>query len=210
MRIDILTVLIVGALAIFSLWIIWGIYVSSTAKNTSYILQSIVDGVEIRKYPSLVLVTTSDVDENNAFNRLFNYISGYNKVNQKVAMTTPVKSEKIAMTTPVLTEKIAMTTPVITQGTKMSFILPMNYNRNTAPIPLDPLVKLETIEPTKYAVITFSGWTFESEVKSKTDNLLRILEANKMKTTGDPILLRYNDPWTPPFMRRNEIAVKIN
>jgi len=26
---------------------------------------------------------------------------------------------------------------------------------------------------------------------------------------GEPQLMQYNDPWTPPFSRRNEIALQV-
>jgi len=36
------------------------------------------------------------------------------------------------------------------------------------------------------------------------------LAENRIETVGEPVLMRYNAPWTPGFMRRNEIAIEIN
>jgi hypothetical protein len=33
---------------------------------------------------------------------------------------------------------------------------------------------------------------------------------NGIATKGRPFLMRYNDPWTPPFLRRNEVAIEIS
>jgi hypothetical protein len=34
------------------------------------------------------------------------------------------------------------------------------------------------------------------------------LQANGVETTGRVFLMRYNDPWAPPFLRRNEVAIE--
>jgi hypothetical protein len=66
--------------------------------------------LEIRDYAPHILAETiveGDLEEagNNAFNRLFSYISGKNQSRIKVAMTAPVsqqsKGERIKMTAPV-------------------------------------------------------------------------------------------------------------
>jgi hypothetical protein len=35
------------------------------------------------------------------------------------------------------------------------------------------------------------------------------LEGRGISTVGEPLLMQYNDPWTPPFSRRNEIALQV-
>ena len=39
--------------------------------------------------------------------------------------------------------------------------------------------------------------------------LLDELSRRGIETLGSPVLLRYDAPWTPPFMRRNEVEVPI-
>jgi hypothetical protein len=39
--------------------------------------------------------------------------------------------------------------------------------------------------------------------------LSKTLEVRGISTEGEPLLMQYNDPWTPPFSRRNEIALQV-
>ncbi len=59
------------------------------------------------------------------------------------------------------------------------------------------------------AVIAFSGWATGGKVERFSRELLSTLEENGIEVTGTPGLNQYNPPWTPPFMRRNEIAVEV-
>jgi hypothetical protein len=48
--------------------------------------------------------------------------------------------------------------------------------------------------------------------ESYDKNLKRLrdaLEGRGISTVGEPLLMQYNDPWTPPFSRRNEIALQV-
>ena len=45
---------------------------------------------EIRKYADRLAVQTININQNNNFRKLFNYISGKNESNEKIKMTTPV------------------------------------------------------------------------------------------------------------------------
>jgi hypothetical protein len=50
----------------------------------------------------------------------------------------------------------------------------------------------------------------EESYKKNLEQLNKTLENREISTIGEPILMQYNDPWTPPFSRRNEIAVQVN
>ena len=53
------------------------------------------DMFELRYYPSVAMVQTeSDTESGQNFRKLFQYISGSNESNLKIAMTTPVHMEK--------------------------------------------------------------------------------------------------------------------
>jgi len=91
----------------------------------------------------------------------------------------------------------------------MAFYLPSEYTPETAPEPTEPDVTLIT-EPRKtVAVDQFSWYAPEWRVTRRTRKLLSTLEREDIERKGEPYLLRYNDPWTPPFMRRNEVAVEV-
>ncbi len=65
-------------------------------------------------------------------------------------------------------------------------------------------------EPAKrVAVDRFSWYAPAWRVERRTRKLLSTLEREGVEPVGDPYLLRYDDPWTPPFMRRNEAAVAV-
>ena len=120
------------------------------------------------------------------------------------------------MTTPVITqssEKIAMTTPVITSKDNkimaMSFVLPSKYTMDDLPVPTNNRVKLVEVPGYKVAVYQFTRWTPEERVTRLTEQLREKLERDGLANDGEVQLMRYNPPFTAPFMRRNEIVIKI-
>lgn len=193
-----------------ALWTAWGLYTRAEAERVEYTTLETVDGVELRRYPRSVLAETTATSDNEAFRRLFRYISGENDAGSEISMTAPVetrdrRSESIEMTAPV------RTTPRDSNGdgVTMGFYLPRKYDANAAPTPTDPAVKL-LIEGTRdLAVVRFSWYATEGRVERKRQQLLQTLDDTGIETSGEPFVLRYNDPWTPPFMRRNEVAVEV-
>jgi effector-binding domain-containing protein len=168
-------------------------------QKVDYKVVRTIDQVEIRKYPKLLLATVSGLPDNDAFSILFNYITGANQKNQKVEMTAPVLTS----------EKIEMTAPVISSENKMSFIMPDNYNISNIPKPKNPQVIIEELPAAKLAVIRFKGHARQKDVNKYIDQLLKVLEQNKIRTQGEPVLMRYNSPFAPGFIRRNEVAIKV-
>jgi hypothetical protein len=159
--------------------------------------------VEIRKYPELTLATVVDASDNIAFSILFDYISGNNGPNHRIAMTAPVISNRPGG------DKIAMTAPVISGKGSFSFILPSSYDQQSAPLPRDPTIKIERIKSRTVAVIKFSGRAHEQDLRSEEKILMDTLARSKIKSIGEPFLMRYNSPFTPGFLRHNELAVEI-
>lgn len=164
---------------------------------------------EIRKYGDrLAVEAQQNGGENAAFRKLFRYISGDNQVQGKIAMTAPVtqstpQSEKVAMTAPV--------TQSISDGvTVMRFFLPQSYNLETAPQPTDPSLRLVTVSGGYYAVRIYSGRSTDANFAKNAKQLLEVLSANGIKPTGDPIKATFNGPFTPFFLRRNEVMVPIS
>jgi len=157
-----------------------------------------IDKVEIREYPAIILATVRG--NRNPFRLLFQYISGNNRSNRKISMTTPV----------ITPEKIEMTSPVINREDAMSFVLPSKYTIETAPIPSDEKVTIEELPPRKVAAIRFRGYARNNNIEKHTAELLEILGKEGIQVKGTPIIMRYNAPYTPGFMRRNEVAVEID
>jgi effector-binding domain-containing protein len=169
------------------------------------------DTIQIRQYKQLLTAQTEvdasyDEASKKAFQRLFDYISGKNKAQQKIAMTAPViqgkKSEEIAMTAPVFQEKSGKTW-------FMSFVLPADYTLATAPVPMDPRIVLKEVPGKKVAVLTYSGFLSEQVINEKANELKSWLAANGYKAVSSPRSAGFDPPWTLPFFRRNEVHIDI-
>lgn len=103
-----------------------------------------------------------------------------------------------------------MTTPVISQDNYMAFVIPSTYNKNNIPMPLDEKVKIKIEPERKLAVLRFSGYTTNNKIKKFTGKLFQELKSNNIQTISEPIIMRYNSPLAPPFIRRNEVGVEID
>ncbi len=175
------------------------------------VIGQVGEAVEIRAYaPRLAAEATVQSDDvgdgrDDAFRLLFDYISGGNRSETSIAMTTPVESAAAS-------QKIEMTVPVETarsDGNRvyMRFFLPARYNRETAPEPLDPRVRIVAVPAQTKAVLRFSGLGREKTVAEKKADLLKALDGAPWRATAEPVAYFYDPPWTPPFFRRNEVAV---
>jgi hypothetical protein len=180
-------------------------------KEPSYKVIKAEGDFEIRECVSYCVaetfVNTSDFDEasNEGFRRLFRYISGNNRSKTEIEMTTPVtasKSEKIEMTAPVTSTKMV-------DGYLIAFVMPDRLSISTAPTPDDSSIHIREIPARRVAVIRFSGrWTAKS-MEEHGQELTEWLSKNGITPIGTPVIARYNPPFTPWFLRRNEIQIEI-
>ena len=166
---------------------------------------------EMREYaPQLVAETQVDGEFNRArreaFRRLFDYISGGNEDTAAVPMTAPVTSQSQG-------RKIAMTVPVTStlegRSHVMRFTLPSTFTPATAPKPRDPRVRLVQVEARLVAVRSFSGRSSEANFLENQQALLEALRASGIEPAGTPLFAVYDAPWTPWFMRHNEVLVEV-
>jgi DNA gyrase inhibitor GyrI len=167
--------------------------------------------IELREYSESIVAETivdGDFEEagNQAFRALFKYIDGNNRVQEEIAMTAPVAQEPRA-------EKIEMTSPVSQQasdsGWAVSFMMPASYTMDTIPEPLDPAVTIREIPPYRAAVIRYSGFWSEKNYRKHLDKLQQWIGSEGLDASGVPVWARYNAPFTPWFMRRNEILLRL-
>jgi len=169
---------------------------------------------ELREYPAYVVAETR-VEAgftnagNIAFQRLFGYISGKNVAQQKIAMTAPVTQGRDAERG----EKIAMTAPVsqVADGDAylVAFTLPAAYTLQTAPKPVDPNVHIRKVPAQVMACWRYTGRWTESNYRDNEKLLREQIAKRGMVVSGEPILARYNPPFTPWFMRRNEVMIPV-
>jgi len=167
--------------------------------SAEYEVEKAEDDIEIRRYPKMILATVYGHSDNDAFGILFDYIAGNNKSRRKISMTVPVISS----------EKIAMTAPVISDRRSFSFVMPASFDIDTIPDPLDARARIEEVPERRLAVIRFRGYAGAKALNLRTSRLLEFTEARGLATRGEPFLMRYNPPFTPGFLRRNEIGIEI-
>lgn len=153
-------------------------------------------GIEIREYAphSLVSMETSgnlNQASYNAFGYLAGYISGSNKANQNIAMTAPVIERPRA------------------SGFKVSFVMPADMSPQDVPAPASGNLTVEHEQQKTIAAIRFSGMANQALFEEHGRKLLEKLKAKGIQSVGDVFYARYNGPWTPPFLRRNEALVEI-
>ncbi|RBI61254.1 heme-binding protein [halophilic archaeon] len=201
-----------GAAALLgSAWVGWGLYVRTTTETVSYDTVVTLDGVEVRRYPETVVATTTAGSPNEAFGRLFRYIEGENRADEEIAMTAPVATRPDAVLT--RPESVPVTAPVATESadgeTEMAFFLPTEYAVESAPAPTDPEVRVERLPERTLAVLPFSWYATDERVDRLERRLLGALDDHGVPAVGDTFLMRYDPPLTPPFMRRNEVAVEV-
>ena len=190
-------ILVIGAIAVILLLAL--LLSRSSADTIPYAVTGETGEIEFRHYPDLVLATVDTADDNAGFNLLFAYISGSNKPQEKIPMTAPV----------ITSQKIPMTAPVVSDAASMSFVLPAGTKRENTPDPLDNRVRIVTIPERDIAAIRFSGYAQPESVDAATSRLLVGLKNEGIVMAGQPFLMRYDSPWTPGFMRRNEVGIEI-
>ncbi len=192
--------------------IIFGAMDAMAIEEAAYNVLKKENNFEIRDYAPHILAETiveGDLEEagNKAFNRLFRYISGDNRSRDKVAMTAPVSQEPMG-------DKIKMTAPVGQQRVQgkwaVSFMMPASYTLETLPEPEDPKVTLRQVPARRMAAVRYSGfWSEKNYLRYKLE-LESWIHERGLNMVGDPIWARYNPPFTPWFLRRNEILIPVD
>lgn len=199
---------------------------SSTAQaieQPTYTVVQSNDVYEIRKYePYIVAEVVVPGPESEAGNQAFSLLGGYifgkNKGERKLEMTapvvqTPVSPSASAAPAPATSTKIDMTAPVVqtptTNGFLVQFMMPSAYTLATLPEPLDPKVKLRQVDGKTVAAHRYSGSWSQSNYDEHLSILKTALAKAGVKTQGEPLYSRYNAPFTPWFLRKNEIWFNI-
>jgi hypothetical protein len=180
-------------------------------ESAPYTVTGTLGKVELRRYPALVLASVEDPGDDSGFQHLFRYITGTNRLKNRIAMTAPViTGERIPMTSPVITtEQIPMTSPVLSATGSMSFVMPAGRTEADLPEPSDDRVRLVTIPSREVAVLRFRGRAGRDAVNKAASTLILAVEKAGIGTKGEVFLMRYNPPWTPGFLRRNEVGIEI-
>ena len=196
--------LLLFTLAAMPLW-------SHAIEEPDYEVIRTLDNVELRRYAPYVVAevivdSTPEEAGSQAFPILAGYIFGKNKGDRKFAMTAPVTQAAVPV-------KMEMTAPVtqaaVPGGMRVQFVLPKGVTLASAPEPLDPRVQLRLVPASQWAAIRYSGTWSQSNYEEHLALLKAALEKAGVATQGEPVLARYNPPFTPWFLRRNEIWLAV-
>ena len=191
-----------------------GTTVARAIEEPKFVVTQQLDGVEVREYAPYIVAEVvvpgpAGDASSQGFKLLSGYIFGKNKGERKISMTAPV-TQTAQTATP---QKIEMTAPVTQTATDggyvVQFVMPAGSTLETLPEPIDPKVQLRAMPGARFGVIKYSGFWSDSNYETHLATLRKALEAAALKTIGEPVYSRYDPPWTPWFMRRNEIWLKL-
>jgi hypothetical protein len=155
---------------------------------------------EVRQYDAFVVAETVvpggfDAASRSGFRRVAAFIFGDNTARDG-------QSRKIAMTAPV-------TVAPEGEGWRLHFVMPPGSELAKLPRPNDDGVRLREVPAHRMAAVRFSGFTTEESVARHTRLLRDWLQANAIDYVDAPQVARYNDPFTLPWNRRNEILMPL-
>ena len=183
-------------------------------EEPEYTVIETFDDFELRHYPPYLVAevdTQGNFDEagNDAFRILAGYIFGDNRSAAKMNMTAPVESRPADGS-----EKMAMTAPVtaVASGagrTTYAFVMERKYTMDTLPRPNDRRVRLREMPERVMAARRYSGRWTEDRYLQNLESLRSALTEAGIETVGEPILARYNSPFSLPPLRRNEVMLEV-
>ena len=121
------------------------VYAQPMTQQQPYTVLRKIDGFELRRYPSYVLVQAaieSDFDRsgNLGFRPLFRYITGDNAASSKIAMTAPVIQQERGKLDNIV-----------------SFVLPQRMDVASVPVPRDETVSIKQVPAHDAAGLTSVG-----------------------------------------------------
>lgn len=171
-----------------------------------------IGDVEIRTYGIRNAVETSVHAEDDAkarseaFGILAGYIFGKNKDRREMAMTAPVLTQP--------SRELAMTAPVETRNGRSGeltfrFFLPPGVTVANAPVPSDARVCVVEVPEESLAVLRFTGSWADDALAARKVELTNTVRTSGWTQAGEAFALFYDPPFALPFLRRNEVAVKV-
>ncbi len=205
-----LTVLVLLAFAALLVFV----YVVQNVEQPAYTSVLLDGDFEVRDYPSLVVAEvrrSGDREQGlrEGFGPLARYIFARERGGEPIAMTAPVQQQAIAAD-----QKIAMTAPVtqLPDGANswlVRFIMPSALTLEALPSPGNDAVRLSELPARRMVAVRFSGRTDDALIARQAQRLRSWMEGRGLSPIGPPTYAYYNDPFTPGFLRRNEILLPV-
>ena len=171
-------------------------YARATAVETPAYSVEIADGaIELRRYPPMIAAEVTRSGDRQAavragFSPLARYIFGRDRDGEKIAMTAPVTQ-----------------TPAAGDWT-VRFLMPAGWTLDTLPDPAGDVLLVE-LPAQRMAAIRFSGRWTDARFAEHEARLRDWLAARNISPAGPPVYAYYDDPFTPAFLRRNEVLLPL-
>ena len=212
-----LIVAALGVVALFmGLWIGASSYEQLTVEHLSYDVVGKIESqnanlksshkiAEIRNYPSFIIaqVHYENIEMEEAMNKAFHDLAGF--IFGDNTAVDGSGSAKIPMTAPVITEEVAE------NSYKISFVMPAHYTLSTLPKPNNANIKIIQTVPTQMAAVSWKGAVPSVKTaEAEESELMTLLAENQYEHEGNMYLFEYDPPFTPSFMRNNEVLFKVN
>jgi hypothetical protein len=193
------------------------VFVIQNVETPDYSVVEQDGAFELRDYPAMVVAeVTSDGDRREAlsagFGPLARYIFAKERDGERIAMTAPVEQQRADALAP--DARIAMTAPVTQSrtgddGWAVRFIMPADYDLEQLPTPANAEVSLKQIPARRSAAVRFSGRTDDALIAEQEARLRAWMAERGLEPAAAPVYAYYNDPFTPGFLRRNEVIVPV-
>lgn len=179
-----------------------GAEVYKGTETPAYRVERVVNGAEVRAYgASVVAEVTVEGSRSGAANAGFRVLAGYifggNDDRAKIAMTTPVAQ---------------VPDPAPASGAQdwtIRFTMPARWSVDSLPAAKDSRIRMTEAPPRRMLVVTFSGRPTDAALAGALDQVRATATAAGLQTTGGPEYMFYDDPFTLPWNRRNEVALAL-
>jgi hypothetical protein len=206
--VGVVAVLGIVAMAVF-------VFVVQNVETPEYVAVDSDGAFEIRDYPALVVAETTRTGARrealgSGFGPLARYIFAKERAGEKIAMTAPVIQQRPDDGA----ERIAMTAPVIQSAAgedawTVRFIMPSGYSLDKLPEPATSEVRLREIPAGRRVAVRFSGSTSDAAFAEQETALRAWMASRGLTAAGPAVYAYYNDPFTPGFLRRNEVLIDV-
>jgi hypothetical protein len=88
--------------------------------------------------------------------------------------------------------------------------MPSEYGTDSLPAPSDDRVTFEQVGSQRLAALRYSGRWSQGVHDRHVRDLRDILRQAGLFPVGEPMWARYDPPWKPWFLRRNEVLLAVD
>jgi hypothetical protein len=190
------------------------VFDGDVTENQPYEIVADRSSWQVRHYPPHLLAeveVSGDFTDagNRAFGVLVSFISGNNVERGKVSMTAPVLQESAPDDAPTTPSAPHEDQDGDLRRHRVAFVMPSEYSLETLPVPNDPRITIRQMPAQDMAARTFSGRWTEKIYRDQLARLRHDVAASGLEVLGTPRFARFDPPWKPSFLRRNEVLLPV-